>query len=171
MNEIIVVQGNLLNVAVDVIVNPANPQLLKGGGLSGIIHECAGDELFKWLKNWKIKNNRPLLEGGESILSPSFKLEQFKAIVHTIGAVYIDGNSNEDDILSMAYRRALNLAEEEKYESIAFPNISTGIYGYPKEAAAKVAIETIKDYSYTHLQKIVFCCYDGENYNIYINMF
>lgn len=162
-----VIQGSILNAQTTCIVNPANPQLLHGGGLSGIIHEAAGEELFKWLRNWKIKNDVPLLGYGKSLLSPSFDLKQYRGIIHTIGAVYKDGKSNEATVLSMAYRTALDIAEQEQYESIAFPNISTGIYGYPKIAAAKIAIRVITEFEYQSLKEIIFYCYEEDNYRIY----
>ena len=160
------VQGSILDASVEVIVNPANPQLLRGGGLSGVIHEAAGEELYKYLKKWKRENRIPALPHGQCMISPSFNLP-FKYIIHAIGAVWKDGNSNEKETLSNCYKACLELADQHELKSIAFPNISTGIYGFPKDIAAEIAIEVVLEYESNSLQRAIFYCFDRESYYLY----
>ena len=157
---------DILSCNVDVIVNPANPQLLKGGGLSGIIHDAAGDELFQYLKNWKRENRIPALMQGQAIVSPSFMLRQ-NYIIHAIGSVWREGSHEEKKILAKCYLSCLSLADDLALNSIAFPNMSTGIYGFPKDIAAEIAIDTVNSYKPENLTKVVFACYDSENYDLY----
>lgn len=160
---------SILDCKVDVIVNPANPQLLRGGGLSGIIHEAAGDELFEYLKKWKRDYKIPALQHGEAIISPSFNLPH-KHIIHAVGAVWRDESQEEKDLLKTCYINCLKLADSHNLKSIAFPNISTGIYGFPKEVAAPIAIGAVKSYDSMSLDEIVFACYDLENFQLYTSI-
>jgi O-acetyl-ADP-ribose deacetylase (regulator of RNase III) len=165
--KIKLVKGSILECTVEAIVNLANPQLLRGGGLSGIIHKAAGEELFQWLKEWKRKNKRPKINFGEAILSPSFNLPH-KHIIHAVGAVWKDGNNNEEDTLKECYINCLCLAIENNIRSIAFPNISTGIYGFPKDKAAEIAISAVSSCNQKEaIDKIEFICYDNENFDFY----
>ena len=161
-----IIQESILKVKTDAIVNPANPQLLRGGGLSGIIHEAAGDELFEHLKKWKRDNGIPALQHGQAIISPSFSLPH-EHIIHAVGAVWREGSDEEKQTLTDCYLACLNLADKNNISSIAFPNISTGIYGFPKEVAAPIAINAAKSYKGYSIKLIVFACYDQVNYNLY----
>lgn len=161
-----IIQDSILKVKTDAIVNPANPQLLRGGGLSGIIHEAAGNELFEHLKKWKRDNRIPALQHGQAIISPSFNLPH-KYIIHAVGAVWREGSNEEKQTLTDCYLTCLNLADEYNISSIAFPNISTGIYGFPKEVAAPIAINAAKSYKGNSIKQIVFACYDQINNEIY----
>jgi len=164
--DCVLIQDSILNCQVDAIVNPANPQLLRGGGLSGIIHEAAGDQLFEHLKLWKRENKIPALQHGEAIISPSFNLPH-KHIIHAVGAVWRDGTEEEKELLETCYLNCLRLADKHQLLSIAFPNISTGIYGFPKDVAAPVAISVVRSYESVSLQEVVFACYDEENHQLY----
>lgn len=164
--KIKIINNSILESQVDAIVNPANPQLLRGGGLSGIIHEAAGDELFEHLKKWKRDNRVPALQHGQAIISPSFNLPH-KHIIHAVGAVWREGSDEEKQTLKECYLSCLNLSDENNISSIAFPNISTGIYGFPKEVAAPIAINAAKSYKGNSIKQIVFACYDQVNYNLY----
>lgn len=160
---------SILQCQVDAIVNPANPQLLRGGGLSGIIHKAAGDELFEYLKKWKRDYKIPALQHGEAIISPSFNLPH-KHIIHAVGAVWRDGSQEEKDLLKTCYINCLRLADFHGLSSIAFPNISTGIYGFLKEIAAPIAIDAVSSYDSKTLDEVVFACYDLENFQIYTSI-
>ncbi len=164
--EITLLHDSILNCSVNAIVNPANPQLLRGGGLSGIIHEAAGDQLFEHLKKWKRDNGIPALQHGQAIISPSFSLPH-KHIIHAVGAVWREGSDKEKQTLTECYLACLTLADRNNISSIAFPNISTGIYGFPKEVAAPIAVNAAKSYKGNSIKKIVFACYDQMNYNLY----
>jgi len=161
-----VVQTSIIDLNTEVIVNPANPQLLRGGGLSGIIHSAAGDELFEWLKAYKLIQNKPALNNGEAIVSPSFKLK-CKHIIHAVGPMWRGGHHSEQEVLRSTYITCIELAEWYKLKSIAFPNISTGIYGFPKKLAAPIIVDTLKSYPYSSIKNIVLACHDEENYSLY----
>ncbi len=162
-------QTSILNCQTEAIVNAANAQLLRGGGLSGIIHKAAGDQLFEYLKKWKSENGVLALQDGEAIISPSFNLGQ-GFIVHAVGAVWREGSQVEKDLLKTCYINSLKLADIHKIKSIAFPNISTGIYGFPKEVAAQIAIAAVRSYDSKTLEEVVFACFDLENYQIYASI-
>ncbi len=164
--EIIVIKESIIQVDVEVIVNPANAQLLKGGGLSGVIHKAAGHELLEYLTHWKQENKTPFLDVGELVLSPSFNLTT-KKIIHTVGPIWNNGTKGEKEVLYKCYQNCLQLAEENQLRSIAFPNISTGIYGFPPSLAAPIAISAVKSFAAQAIKKVVFTCFDEENYTIY----
>ena len=141
--KIKVVQGDITTLAVDAIVNAANQVMLGGGGVDGAIHRAAGDELYKACL--KVPEVRPGVRcpTGEARITPGFKLPA-KFVIHTVGPVYRDGQHGEPEKLAACYRNSLALAAENGCTSIAFPCISTGIYGYPKEAAAQIAVREVR---------------------------
>ena len=146
-----VLQADITALKIDAIVNAANSSLLGGGGVDGAIHRAAGPELLAF--------NKTLggCETGDAKLSPGFKLEA-KWIIHTVGPVWKDGDSGEPELLERCYRRCLELAHSKGAKSIAFPAIGTGVYGYPKDAAAEIAIRCMKEYQ-PKFERIVACCF------------
>ena len=140
-----IIQGDVTTLAVDAIVNAANQVMLGGGGVDGAIHRAAGRELYEACL--KVPEVRPGVRcpTGEARITPGFKLPA-KFVIHTVGPVYRDGQHGEPDKLAACYRNSLALAAENGCKSIAFPCISTGIYGYPKEAAAQIAVHEVKEF-------------------------
>ena len=165
MNRIEVYKGDITKIKVDAIVNAANTSLLGGGGVDGAIHRAAGPELLEF--------NRKLggCQTGEAKLSPGFKLPA-KFIIHTVGPVWNGGKNNEDNLLANCYKNSLKISVENGVKSIAFPAISTGVYRFPLELAAKIAVSEVEKFltQYKKLEKIIFVCFDEENFNIYTRL-
>ena len=161
--KIELIRGDITTLNVDAIVNAANNRLLGGGGVDGAIHRAAGPELREYNKKYLKWCNT-----GDAKISPGFNLPA-KYIIHTVRPVWSGGNNNEDQLLESAYRRSLEVAVENNIKTIAFPNISTGVYGFPKERAADIAITTVKKFLEQHpeIEKVIFVTYDRENYEIY----
>lgn len=154
-----VIQYDITDLDVDVIVNAANTTLLGGGGVDGAIHRAAGPELLDACRK---------LGGcptGEARITPGFRLKA-KWVVHAVGPVWHGGTHGEPQLLESAYRSAFSLAKEAKARSIAFPNISTGAYRYPKEDAARIALQVMQENA-EDFRSIVACCFDAENARIY----
>lgn len=162
-NNIKVVVGSIETLAVDAIVNAANQVMLGGGGVDGAIHRAAGRELYEACL--KVPEVRPGVRcpTGEARITPGFKLPA-KFVIHTVGPVYRDGQHGEPEKLAACYHNALSLAVDNGCKSIAFPCISTGVYGYPKEDAAKIAVREAKAFLADHPGlEIVFCCFGRPN--------
>ena len=140
-----IIQGDITTLAVDASVNAANQVMRGGGGVDGAIHRAAGPELYEACL--KVPEVRPGVRcpTGEARITPGFKLPA-KFVIHTVGPVYRDGFHGEPEKLAACYRNSLALAAETGCKSIAFPCISTGIYGYPIEDAAKIAVREVRDY-------------------------
>jgi O-acetyl-ADP-ribose deacetylase (regulator of RNase III) len=159
------IHGDITTLKVDAIVNAANNSLLGGGGVDGAIHRAAGPGLLEVCQ---------LLGGcptGEAKITKGFKL-QAKYIIHTVGPVWHTGNNNEEELLASCYRECLKLATSHSCKSIAFPNISTGIYHFPKKSAAIIAIREVKSFLENNSlpEKVTFVCFDQENYEIYLDL-
>jgi O-acetyl-ADP-ribose deacetylase len=156
------IKGDITKIACDAVVNAANRSLLGGGGVDGAIHRAAGKEL---LEACRLLNG---CETGEAKITPGFSLPA-GFVIHTVGPVWNGGQYNEEELLSSCYKNSLAVARQNNCRSVAFPNISTGIYGFPKEKAAAIAINTVveilnKD---TFFKKVMFVCFDEENHQIY----
>ena len=162
MTRISLHRGDITQLKVDAIVNAANQTLLGGGGVDGAIHRAAGPEL---LKECRTLNG---CETGDAKITRGYKLPA-KFVIHTVGPVYYNGRNNEAEKLASCYRRSLEIAEIHQVKSIAFPNISTGVYGYPKEEAAQIAIQTVRHFSEekNQVDEVIFCVFDEENYLLY----
>jgi O-acetyl-ADP-ribose deacetylase len=162
MTQLTLFKGNITDLRTDAIVNAANSTLLGGGGVDGAIHRAAGPGL---LAECKTLGGCP---AGEAKITSGYNLLA-KFVIHTVGPVWHGGTSNEEHLLVNCYRNSLNIAESLKLSSIAFPNISTGAYGFPKQLAAETALSTVKEFIKTtgHLREIIFALYDEENYRIY----
>ena len=147
MTRIEVERADITAMAVDAIVNAANAQLAGGGGVDGAIHRAAGPELAR------ASRSQAPCPAGEARITPGFLLKA-KHVIHTVGPIWHGGGEGEPDLLARCYRRSLDLAAEAGARSIAFPAISTGVYGYPKDAAAAVALATIKAWARAHPEAI-----------------
>lgn len=154
-----VIQDDITRLEVDAIVNAANNSLLGGGGVDGAIHRAAGKELYAF--------NQSLhgCQTGQAKISPGFKLKA-KYIIHTVGPVWHGGKENEPNLLKQCYLSSFTLALNEKINTIAFPAISTGVYGYPKEAAAKIAVNSMREFE-SEFDFITACCFCEADVEVY----
>lgn len=164
--EIELIQGDITKIECDAIVNAANTSLLGGGGVDGAIHRAGGKEILD--DCIKIRNRQGGCKVGEAVITSAGNLKA-KHVIHTVGPRWNNGKSNEEEKLRNCYVNCLTLAEEHNLKTITFPNISTGIYKFPKEKAAGIAISTVLNYK-SNLDKIIFVCFDIENYTIYDNI-
>ena len=162
--KINLIKGDITKLKVDAIVNAANTSLLGGGGVDGAIHRAGGPEILEACR--KIRNRQGGCKVGEAVYTTAGNMDA-KYVIHTVGPRYNNGNSNEKMLLTNCYINSLTIAEELNVRSIAFPNISTGIYGYPKQEAAEVSIATATKFKATHIEELTFICFDDENYAIY----
>ncbi len=163
--KIELIQGDITKVKVDAIVNAANSSLLGGGGVDGAIHRAGGKAILEDCQ--RIRNKQGKCKVGEAVITTAGNLHA-KYVIHTVGPVWNNGNKNEVKLLHLAYENSLALAKQNQVRSIAFPNISTGIYRFPKDKAAEIAIKAIDIVKYdSQLEKVIFVCFDNENYQIY----
>ncbi|NLK15945.1 MAG: O-acetyl-ADP-ribose deacetylase [Bacteroidales bacterium] len=164
--KIELVKGDITLIAVDAIVNAANSRLAGGGGVDGAIHRKGGSSIANECD--KIREKHGGCPTGSAVYTNAGNLPA-KYVIHTVGPIWRGGTQNEPQLLESCYTESLKLAETLNVETISFPNISTGVYGYPKEEAAKVAIKAVKSFSKTakQIKRVIFVCFDDENYNIY----
>ncbi|TNF66970.1 MAG: O-acetyl-ADP-ribose deacetylase [Gammaproteobacteria bacterium] len=157
-----VIQADITQLEVDAIVNAANNSLLGGGGVDGAIHRAAGSELLKACRE---------LNGcqtGQAKLTKAYRLPS-KYVIHTVGPIYHGGQNNEAQLLKSCYQSSLMLADQNGVKSIAFPSISCGVYGYPKDEAVKIAIDSVKEVINTLdlVETVYFVCFDESMRNLY----
>jgi O-acetyl-ADP-ribose deacetylase (regulator of RNase III) len=159
-------QGDITKMKVDAIVNAANTSLLGGGGVDGAIHRAGGPAILEECQ--KIRARQGGCKVGEAVFTTGGRLPA-KYVIHTVGPVWNGGAHDEEELLASAYRNSLKLAIEHKIETIAFPNISTGIYHFPKDKAASIAVGTVSAFLDCHdgLKQVIFVCFDRENYKLY----
>lgn len=163
--KIELVKGDITRLSCDAIVNAANESLLGGGGVDAAIHRVAGPELLNACR--KLKG----CETGQAKITRGFNLSA-KFVVHTVGPVWQGGSSNERELLESSYQQCLEVASENGIRTIAFPNISTGVYHFPKALAAEIAIFTVTRFleESSLIRKVTFVCFDDENYVLYKNL-
>lgn len=165
-NRIEIVKADITELKVDAIVNAANTSLLGGGGVDGAIQRKAGPLLLEECKT---------LGGcavGEAKITKGYNLPA-KYVIHTVGPIYRDGKHDEEVLLRNCYINSLKICKEMRFNNVAFSSISTGVYGYPKATACKIAVDTtlnfLEDNDYP--KKVIFVCFDDENYKIYLDYF
>lgn len=166
MDRITLLKGDITKINSDAIVNAANTSLMGGGGVDGAIHRAGGPAILEECRN--IVARQGGCKTGEAVITTGGKLPA-KFIIHTVGPVWNGGSNREKEKLASCYRNSLLLAVENECATIAFPNISTGIYGFPKNEAAKIALETVSSFlaEAERIEKVIFVCFDEENYGIY----
>lgn len=165
MDKIKVIEGDITELEVDAIVNAANSSLMGGGGVDGAIHDVGGPQILE--DCIEIRKKQGPLPTGEAVITRAGDLPA-KCVIHTVGPVWRNGIDDEEMKLACCYRNSLRVAVENGCKTVAFPNISTGIFGYPRDKAAIVAFETVKDFLREHneVEEVIFCCFDAYNYHL-----
>lgn len=165
MGSIEITRTDITELQVDAIVNAANIKLIGGGGVDGAIHRAAGSSL---LEECKTLNG---CETGEAKITKGYKLPA-KYVIHTVGPIWKGGFENEKELLLNCYHNSLKLAKANNCKTIAFPNISTGVYRFPKKMAAEIAFNCVTGFiaSDDSFEKITFTCFDDENFEFYMQM-
>lgn len=162
--EIHLLKGDITKVHADAIVNAANTSLLGGGGVDGAIHRAGGPAILQ--ECIAIRNRQGGCAVGEAVITTAGNMPA-QYVIHTVGPVWNGGTKNEPELLHNCYTNSLSLAEHHNLVSIAFPNISTGIYHFPKDKAAAIAVGAVQEFKSKHVQDVYFVCFDDENYLLY----
>lgn len=159
-----VIHGDITKLSVDAIVNAANSSLMGGGGVDGAIHRAGGPEILEACR--KIVARQGGCKTGEAVITTGGKLPA-KFVIHTVGPVWRGGNNNEPQLLANCYTNSLKLAVQNNCRTVAFPCISTGVYGYPIDKAAEVAVHAVKKFleGNNAIDRVTFVCFDDANYN------
>lgn len=168
-NRISLIKGDITLIAAEAIVNAANSGLLGGGGVDGAIHKAGGKQILE--ECMIIKSKQGGCKTGEAVITIAGLLKA-KYVIHTVGPVWNSGNNDEDELLANCYTNSLKLAEKKNIRTIAFPNISTGVYRFPKVRAAEIAVNTVVDFlkHSENIEEVIFVCFDEENYQLYSNL-
>ncbi|MGW8185348.1 MAG: O-acetyl-ADP-ribose deacetylase [Candidatus Moraniibacteriota bacterium] len=164
--ELISIKGDITKIEVDAIVNSANRRLLGGGGVDGVIHRVAGEELYQ-----ECLTLGGCME-GEAKITKGYKLPA-KWVIHTVGPIYGNENGREADMLRSCYTMSLYLAVDNGVKTISFPNISTGVYGYPIDEASLIAVQAVKDFleeEKHQIERVYFVCFSDDDHKIYKNL-
>jgi O-acetyl-ADP-ribose deacetylase (regulator of RNase III) len=162
-----IIQGDITKQSTDAIVNAANPSLMGGGGVDGAIHRSGGPAILDECKQIVARQGR--LPTGKAVMTTGGNLKA-KYVIHTVGPIWHGGNKGEPELLASAYQESLKLATENNLDSISFPSISTGAYGYPVNQASKVAIDAVITFlsqSTTPLREVVFVLFDSQTFGAY----
>ncbi len=164
--KIVLARGDITKMQVDAIVNAANMKLVGGGGVDGAIHAAGGPVILEECKSHIDANGE--CPTGDAVMTTAGNLPS-KYVIHTVGPVWNGGRFGENQLLHDCYTKSLLMAEHHDLHTVAFPNISTGVYGYPKGEAAEVAIDAVEDFMETHetVNEVTFVCYSEENYHLY----
>ena len=164
--KITLLKGDITKIKADAIVNAANSSLLGGGGVDGAIHRAGGAAILDECRQIRAKQGG--CDTGEAVITTAGQLPA-KYVIHTVGPVWNGGNKGEPELLANCYRNSLQLAVENGVKTIAFPNISTGVYHFPKPEAATIAIKEVQQFAATdkNIKEIFFVCFDDENYSLY----
>ncbi|MBL7867600.1 MAG: O-acetyl-ADP-ribose deacetylase [Flavobacterium lindanitolerans] len=166
--KIEVIQADITEIQVDAIVNAANTSLLGGGGVDGAIHRKGGKQILE--ECIAIRNRQGGCDVGQAVITKAGNLSS-KFVIHTVGPVWNGDKEEKKKLLADCYKNSLELALENNIKTIAFPNISTGIYHFPKDKAAEIAIQAVKEFSRKEeFEKIIFVCFDEENHSLYKNL-
>lgn len=168
MPHLHLIQGDITTLDVDAVVNAANSSLLGGGGVDGAIHRKGGPAILAACKEIRARQGK--CPTGEAVITPAGELPA-RYVIHTVGPVWQGGQQDEPTLLANCYRNSLRLATSHGLKTLAFPNISTGVYGYPKDRAAEVALDTVRQFAEAEpcsVEKITFVCFDPENYQVYV---
>lgn len=165
-----VLQSDITRLEVDAVVNAANSSLYGGGGVDGAIHRAAGPKLLEECRNIRRNSLPDGLPTGEAVLTSGYNMKA-RYVIHTVGPVWQGGSEEEEQLLRNAYLNCLKIAREhDAIESIAFPGISTGVYGYPLCEAVEIVSELLKEYrtSFSSPSRIIICCYSSRDYQAYL---
>jgi len=168
--KLVLIKGDITLQDTDAIVNAANSSLLGGGGVDGAIHRAGGPQILEECK--AIRRAQGELPTGEAVITTGGRLKA-RFVIHTVGPVWHGGKSNEDNLLRNAYRSSLQIAVEKGLSTIAFPSISTGIYGFPIERASRIAFSTVTDFVRDHpqLKEVEFIVFSQHDFDVYAPLF
>jgi O-acetyl-ADP-ribose deacetylase (regulator of RNase III) len=166
--RILLYRGDITRIDTDAIVNAANSSLLGGGGVDGAIHRAGGPEILAACRQLRASHYGSGLATGEALLTTAGRLPA-RYVIHTVGPIWSGGHLHEPELLANCYRSSLRLAQKEGITSVAFPSISTGIYGYPKQEATTIAVREVQQFLEVHEQpqQVVFVAFDEDNFRLY----
>ncbi|MCX8522675.1 O-acetyl-ADP-ribose deacetylase [Chryseobacterium formosus] len=162
--KIELIKGDITKINTDAIVNAANSSLLGGGGVDGAIHRAGGKQILD--ECIEIRNRQGKCKTGEAVVTKAGNLPA-KYVIHTVGPVWNNDEEKSSELLANCYKNSLKLAESLDVKTIAFPNISTGVYRFPKKLAGEIAVREVQNFKSETIEKVIFVCFDDENEMIY----